>query len=212
MPGLGNLPTSRWQAGQIIEDVYPILVDSQADAPVLAALSSGWKDHENQVRVVERDGQGNPTTIFGRLKVIPAQWPEPSGQAQANFADQILLDDYKIELEAPNRLLVSLNWLSLSELEADYTVFVHVLDEAGQIVAQTDQMPRQGTYPTSWWKPQEIIQDHVQVVLPDTVNTSQPLTLSIGLYRADTVARLPIVEAKTEVSDDSLRLPLAPQP
>ena len=93
-------------------------------------------------------------------------------------------------------------------------LFLHhgLLYEDGQIVSQKDQAPRQGSYPTSRWKPGEVIQDRVQVDLPGAVDTSQPLTLSLGLYRADNGTRLPVVETKAEVISDSVRLPLALPP
>jgi len=36
---------------------------------------------------------------------------------------------------------------AVSVLDQDYTVFVHLLDSSGKLIAQADSQPRSGTYP-----------------------------------------------------------------
>jgi hypothetical protein len=69
--------------------------------------------------------------------------------------------------------------------EVDYTVFVHVQDAAGQIVAQADHAPRQGSYPTSMWMPGEYVVDDYEFSL-----APGEYTVEVGLYEAETGERL----------------------
>ena len=81
---------------------------------------------------------------------------------------------------------VTLYWQSLAEVEEDYVVFVHLLDEAtGQIVAQVDEMPRNGDYPTSLWMDVEIVVDHHTLIASDALNAGTYL-LRLGFYVPET--------------------------
>jgi len=44
-------------------------------------------------------------------------------------------------------------------MDRDYVVFLHLLDEKGQIVAQRDIAPAGGTRPTSGWIAGEVVVD-----------------------------------------------------
>jgi hypothetical protein len=54
---------------------------------------------------------------------------------------------------------LTLYWRASARLDHDYTVFVHVLDDAGQLVGQADGPPVAAHYPTTVWRPGEIVQD-----------------------------------------------------
>ena len=77
-------------------------------------------------------------------------------------------------------------------LDADYTVFLHLLDREGQIAQQFDAPPAGGWYPTRFWRPGEIVLDEHELafspMLPPGV-----YRLIAGLYRADGT-RLPLAE------------------
>jgi hypothetical protein len=85
-------------------------------------------------------------------------------------------------------------------IDQDYTVFVHVRDAAGQIVAQADRQPRAGAYPTSLWAPGEFVTDDFTFALP-----SGNYSLSVGLYEAETGQRLPAMVAGGAL-EDQIRL------
>jgi hypothetical protein len=68
--------------------------------------------------------------------------------------------------------------------DADYKVFVHLLDADGQIVQQWDAPPVGGWYPTSYWDPSEVVLDeHTLAISPDLPPGSYRLIM--GLYRPD---------------------------
>ena len=90
-----------------------------------------------------------------------------------------------------NSLTLKLYWRSESVLSVDYTTFVHLRNAQGETVAQKDQPPLSGTYPTSLWDPGEIIADELSLPIPDTL-PSGSYTLVIGLYELSSGQRLAI--------------------
>jgi hypothetical protein len=86
---------------------------------------------------------------------------------------------------------VSLFWQANQAVAENYVVFVHLLNEAGQIKAQNDDLPRAGAYPTPWWQPGKIIEDtHTLVLPPDLPGGTYQLVT--GLYRPEDGVRLPL--------------------
>ena len=97
------------------------------------------------------------------------------------------LDRSTIETEGSANAITALTlyWQAIATPQSDYTVFVHLLDSAGQLAGQADGPPAAGAYPTSLWEPGEIIVDRHQ--LPAGL---QYESINIGLYRTDTGQRL----------------------
>jgi hypothetical protein len=91
------------------------------------------------------------------------------------------------------RLYVRLFWRAAGRPSANYTTFVHLLeagpDGAPQQVAGADAPPGNGACATGDWTPGEIIVDELQLVMPESAPAG-PLSLAVGLYRAETGQRL----------------------
>jgi len=60
----------------------------------------------------------------------------------------------------------------------DYSVFVHLVDQAGRLWAQADGYPVGGMYPTSHWR-------STDVVIPDRREIRLPVEMPSGRYRLD---------------------------
>ena len=58
---------------------------------------------------------------------------------------------------------LTLYWQAHRPVPHDYTVFVHCLDDSGRLIMQQDQQPLGGFYPTSLWRPGEVIADHYEL-------------------------------------------------
>lgn len=80
----------------------------------------------------------------------------------------------------PCDLRVQLIWSANARPAADYKVFIHIVDTAGAIVAQSDGVPADWRRPTSGWAPGELIVDehdlHIDAPAGD-------YTIRAGLYR-----------------------------
>jgi 4-amino-4-deoxy-L-arabinose transferase-like glycosyltransferase len=91
--------------------------------------------------------------------------------------------------ETDSQLQLDLYWESLAQMPVDWSVFVHVRDEAGETVAQKDGPAGAGTYPTSLWAEGEIVADEFIISLPDELSMGN-YSLAIGLYQLETGERL----------------------
>jgi len=107
-------------------------------------------------------------------------------QADADFGGLIRLAGYTVE-QADGRLWVTLAWRSSAAVPDDYTAFVHLLDSGGALAAQTDRPP--AGYPTSDWRPGEIVVDRFAIDLPPDLADGE-YHLQTGFYDPATVTRL----------------------
>ncbi len=122
----------------------------------------------------------------GRASHTPA-----AVQVQVGNVAQILAADVDLSSQVPGYLEVTIYWLALKENATDYHVFVHVLDGAGQIVAQHDGSPVGGFTPTTRWRAGEIIQDTYHIQLPDRLLPGT-YTVKAGMYElGKTITNLP---------------------
>jgi hypothetical protein len=94
-------------------------------------------------------------------------------------------------LVAGDDLRLTLFWRALAPVDADYTVFVHLRNEGGATVAQRDSQPFEGLYPTSQWQAGETVVQPLDVELPVDL-AAGTYFLYLGLYRLDTMTRLPV--------------------
>ncbi len=91
---------------------------------------------------------------------------------------------------------VILWWRAISTVGKDYTVFVHALNAAGQVVGQHDSMPANSFRPTAQWRVGEVVKDiHYFIAGPG------PEQIEVGFYDGRTGQRLP-----TANSADVVRL------
>jgi hypothetical protein len=101
-------------------------------------------------------------------------------------------------------LRVSLFWETEAPLDDRYKVFLHLLDDTGQLVAQTDNEPRDGLLPTTIWTPGEIVVDRDGILLPSDLSPGR-YTLVTGLYYLVSGDRLAVASGAT-LGEDRLIL------
>jgi mannosyltransferase len=116
---------------------------------------------------------------------VPAKLSaEPEVQSGARFGDHITLDGYTLstpEVQPGDILQLDLFWRTDVPLNDRYKVFVHVLDQNGKIVAQTDREPGGGRKPTTNWGMNEQIVDRYGVLIPEGTPPGT-YAIEIGLY------------------------------
>ena len=123
-----------------------------------------------------------PTT-----RITNSVMPEPEVNVNIDFGRHIRLIGADMG-ETSNNLNLDLYWEALQQPHHAYTVFVHVLDAQGHLIAQQDNMPVHDQLPTSCWQPGEQVTDQYTVALP--ARGPRPASIEIGLYRLDTGQRL----------------------
>ena len=122
----------------------------------------------------------------------PAVTGEPEKVTEMVLGDGLTLVGYDVNPDAPSpggNLYVSLYWRVEQTLSRDYHTYVHLLDQAGQPIAQSDHRPGQEYYPPSMWQPGEILLDvHVLPIPPET--QAGVVTLVAGAYEYPSLAPL----------------------
>jgi hypothetical protein len=133
------------------------------------------------------------------VRVVNFIEPQPQVKQAVSFDHQIKLLGYDVETSATH-VDLTLYWQALTQPPHAYTVFVHVLNSAGQPAGQLDNMPMNDQLPTSCWQPGEIVADyhHVPVASRDLGS------VQLGLYRLDTGERL----QRDDGQGDSFRIDL----
>jgi hypothetical protein len=123
------------------------------------------------------------------------QLPRPVAQPlAAGFGPAIDFRGYDLDtsaLAANRTVRLAVHWQARERVPADYTLFIHVLDAAGNRIGQADVPPAGPRDPTSTWREGQFASGVHQVpVWGDT--RRGPLWLAIGLYDPQSGARLPL--------------------
>jgi hypothetical protein len=151
----------------------------------VAALNAFGEPAARFLRSGERHGP--ELAIFATGAPDAASEPRtPSGATLG--AGAVVLDGYRHpgEVQAGGVLLLALFWRATHPLPLDYTVYVHLVDAAGNKVAQRDVPPLEGRRPTSAWKPGDLVRDDQDLFVPETVAPGTYRLLA-GMYDATTM-------------------------
>jgi 4-amino-4-deoxy-L-arabinose transferase-like glycosyltransferase len=99
---------------------------------------------------------------------------------------------------------VTLYWQALRTPDFDYSCFVHLVDQTGQVVAQQDQAPGgdAGFPPSVWWNG-DLVADTHRISLPAGLSPGD-YRLRVGLYNWQTGQQLPIVAPETPGSTSTI--------
>src|SRR5690606_16295995 len=129
--------------------------------------------------------------------VPPAATAGIETAADVRFGEAIRLRGYTPrgqEVRPGDIVQVTLFWETDRRLEQRYKVFLHLLDQQGQLVAQRDSEPGGGLALTTTWEAGEpVVDNHGVLVSPALAPGAYQLVL--GLYNiADPNSRLPLVD------------------
>jgi hypothetical protein len=140
----------------------------------------------------------------GAMKLLGYDLPIPNTQYPPPFIPPAGGGD-RGGVKPGDSLTITLYWQSQAEMDQDYSVFVHLLDENELIVAQRDMYPGQGLYPTSLWSVGEAISNRYVLRLPETAFAPNQAQLEVGLYNFNTGERLLAYGPSGEFSGDNIR-------
>lgn len=121
-------------------------------------------------------------------------------RVDAQLGEAIDLVGYRLAQTEPapgDTLLLTLYWRAGAPVGEAYTVFTHLEGSAGQLVAQQDNPPCRGACPTDSWSPGTLVEDPYEIQVPYDARPGE-YSLSIGMYDAATMERLPVRGADGE--------------
>lgn len=168
-------PAEAWQRGD--------LAAPQVIVPLPANLAPGH--YTWQINC----GAAQPLPLY--LTVTPTgQQLLLNRPLDLQFGDFAHLTGYRWQQQGA-ALHLQLLWQALKTAERDYKLFVHLLDEGGNIVRQYDAMPCRWTCPTRSWQAGQLIVDEATLDVWGLPPGAYRLVL--GLYDAITGERLSLV-------------------
>ena len=186
-------PTSQWADGA--------LVRTQAGLRIPASVPDGRYDliaglFRASDKTLLRTASGADHLALGTITVRGRPHdmtsPQPPHPANVTFGGVAGLTGYDLaseEIRPGGALDLTLHWQALAATERPYTIFVHLLDEAGNVIGYGDSEPGGGAYPTTGWFPGEYLAD-THTVTVASATPAGTYRLAIGLYDPTTGERL----------------------
>jgi uncharacterized membrane protein len=201
-------PPEDWQPGEtIVTSTLPWAVGGDFGVGLGVMRGDDWEDVAQRmpisvessamvVRLFEGDTWARLVGVEdGKPVVEPRLFdlPAPQRTLEADFGDQIRLLGYDLDCRGrAGSCHLGLYWRAQARAKTSYTIFAQVLGQAGEVLTQVDALPRNGSYPTTWWLPGEVVVDALTLELPPNASTEEAYQIIVGLYDPITGARLPV--------------------
>jgi 4-amino-4-deoxy-L-arabinose transferase-like glycosyltransferase len=184
-PVRGTYPTSGWAADEVVVDRYGLRLPR--DIPPSA--------YPLAVEVDDVSVNLGNVTVQATPRVFDV--PPISHPLDADLSGQVELLGYDLSrdtISPGGTVTLTLYWRALREMDASYTVFTHVVAPDGSISGQKDNPPVGGSYLTDLWVSGEVVVDVYEIPISADAVAGEHV-LEVGMYVAETGARLPVVDA-----------------
>lgn len=204
-PLVPGLPPDAWQPGTVLRGTHTFR----------APRGLGDRTYLLEAHLII-DSERIPWSPTGRLvlgtvqvKDRPHSYNMPDGvtPVDASFGEAVRLVGYTLNraVSHPGDTLgLTLYWQADMDVGTSYTVFVHLVDHQGRLVAQHDSPPANDDLPTDLWVSGEIVTDPHRIRLPRDLPFGT-YTLRAGMYNPSTGDRV-TVGATTTTPDRALDL------
>jgi hypothetical protein len=191
----------RWRDDGLIVEQHPLHLPQDLSGG-LYFVRLGFFDPKTDTRLPAFNSNGQPLGdefIAGPLFVSGAseQPLQPERQLSAKLGDNFELLGYSVK-SGEQAVTVTLFWKTVASTETNFTIFLQLLDDQNQVIAQVDTQPLANVYPTSRWQSGEIVFD--QFTLPAPVGGHRLIT---GMYDVATGQRLPIYDRQGQLLPDN---------
>jgi hypothetical protein len=188
-------PVAKWYPGEVVADRRQIPI--APDAPGgLAWLRVGvYQMAEGKIIPLPLTAAGDTSIAIGPIligrppQVIAPPAPQTPVSVALGEPAVVALRGYDLSRDEA-ALRLRLYWESLAPTPTDWTLFVHLRDGAGAIVAQADRPAGGGAYLTSFWQAGEFVAE--EVIVPLEGASPPGLAIFVGLYDPGGRGRLPI--------------------
>jgi hypothetical protein len=161
-----------------------------------------WLDR-HALLVDERDIHGFRWLIYTPTVVSPREVQYP---VRVGLGDAIVLwgydcdqcqtaDSGPLSVQPGATLHLTLYWEATDRVQTPYSVFIHLVDASGRVIAQRDSAPRGGDFPTQEWMPGDVIVDPYSIAIPSDTQPGAH-TVIVGMYDPVTGERLPVTDGQ----------------
>lgn len=151
-----NKTTDEWRVGQIYGEIVSLRLDEDIPQATSAQIRVGvwyWDEQGLIVNVTRDNGEEN--ILIQNIAVFDDGTVPPVPDLPAinlNFGDRIALLGYDIPENANSGEAISLAfvWQATQNMTEDYRVFLHVVDDNGEIATQGDTRPVPQLFTYNW--------------------------------------------------------------
>ncbi|HEX7587963.1 MAG TPA: DUF2723 domain-containing protein [Anaerolineae bacterium] len=197
-PGTSYFPTFRWyELGEYYRDSWAL--DLPADAPSgLYNVDLIWYPYD--LALGARDETHQHLVALGTIRVGDISGGSIAHPQNVRIGDSIAFLGWNsqpstasdsIAVARGQSLDLDLFWRPDRAIQESYTVFVHLTDGSGHVLATADSPPSQGAYPTNRWLDGENVRDRHQLKIPADL-ASGKYSIEVGMYLPGSAARLPV--------------------
>ena len=213
-PGRPSYPTSAWHAGDVVRDGHSFLVPAATPAgeytlyvDLLPSESANQRVSESASRRISEVELLTITVHAPERTFDPPLVQYPISATLDGQATLLGYDLHSDTLTPGQTFTLTLYWRAKATAETGYVVFVHLLDEAERIYAQSDRVPAADTRPTTGWLTGEVIHDAHTLTLASGAPPGQ-YVLEVGMYDPASGERLPALDEHSADAGDRILLPI----
>jgi hypothetical protein len=212
----------QWQPGETIAEEYEIPVPFNLP-PGEYPLRLGYADLTGG-RPTLTLSTGGATVGLATVTVLPNSRGVVTAPMLANLDNQVALAGARawaglqvrrapwsepLIVRAGKPLHLVLTWRALVSPRDSFTVFIHLIDGAGQYVTGHDYTPLGGSCPSYlWfpkWLPEQTMEDPYRLVLPANLPPGD-YWLEVGMYGMTSLRRLSVVDLAGNLAGDRVIL------
>ena len=197
-------PSQHWQKGDHLQ--IPLRLTVPPDLPwgayhfgiILYNADAGFPLQQSN----RTDHIHLGTLTYGRpdATLNPSLLPQSIDQSWENGTVLQQIARPEMAVQPGTNLLLQLQWNTTATPAGNWTTFIHLIDDQGEIVTQLDQRPWNGRWPTTAWKPDQPFWENITLAIPPDLPAGT-YHLRIGFYILN--QRLPLANS----SSDFLLLP-----
>ncbi len=156
-------------------------------------------------RVENIELSAEPAYTIGILPGAAAPQPDVMLGEPALLANFVRLVGHNDPREVAGGILWDVQWRTADNPDpADYHFFNHLLDAAGQRVAQSDA----AAFAAAQWRPGDVVISRFYLPLP--VEDLEPWTMRVGMYRFPSLENVPVLDEAANPVSDAMEFPLTP--
>ena len=196
-PELAEISSNRFRSGHLtLGDL--VVAGSENDCQIVATDSRIARFTPDFNKWAEINYLGrfrydeNAMLYVAKMKTTP----NPDHPQENQLGESIRFLGYTIQPNQPvagQRLTLISFWNAVAPIDTDYTIFTQLRDANNNTVVGADHQPYEGAVPTGAWRIGAVIRDVVHLDLPADLPPGD-YTLAVGMYRLDTLERLPLVD------------------
>jgi len=189
MPLAAILSGGVW-ARQRNEPLIPILILA-SQLILVVSIGLGWRPFFAVILPVERP---EFELVKAPEEPLEIEFPTPDGRSVRLMG----MDAPNLLPPADDVIEVTLYWQASAATLRPYTVFVHLLDSSGNVLAQQDSWAADGRWPSTCWVENETVVDRREIQIPSVLSPGDQ-RIVVGLYDPASNTRLTTLDGADSI-------------